>query len=505
MKMTAPFARRLLGLSLALSLGAGCTTLTPKGKPEAGPLPPQWTAAAAKPDAASPTQWWRAFADPTLEQLTVEGFVANIDLQQALLRVREARANNRATIAQYLPQLSGTTQGQYTNVLSGPPLVGSFQQFIVGGEGGSGGTLPLEDQQFFLQYGPQISWEVPLFGIFPLAVRGAKLTRAIAVEDVRAAQIALVGDIANAYVDLRAAQNRAAVLKESLAVAEQLATVLESSVAAGFTAPADAADARRQAEITRARLPDAAVQEYAARQSLAILRGKAPGTEEASLDAALNAMAEIPTHPFAAAPAAPADLLRLRPDVARAERTALLSAVEVGVARHELLPKLTLTGNVGLASNLIGSPLPNDVGQLQVTPFLTVPLFDWGSKWAAAQRENAQFRSDLLEYRDVVNRAVGEADRALVELDQAEKRLEAARAAEASALRTAQGARRAYEAGLRSLRERLQVEQLLQEARLSRIDAEAAQARAALLVYRAFAGALATDPPPAQEDRRAGT
>lgn len=485
---------RLGAGALALAMAAGCTFI-PKQKPEAAPLPQQWTAAAAKPEAVSPALWWQGFADPTLEQLTAEAFFQNIDLQQALLRVTEARANARSTIARFLPQLSAQAQGQYTQVLQGPPLVGSFQQFIIGGGDGGPPQIITENVQAFATIGPQVSWEVPLFGLIPLSVGGARLTKAIAAEDVRAAQIALVGDVAQAYVDLRAAQNRYVVLRQALAVAEQLAQVLETTVASGYTAPADAADARRQAEVTRARLPDAEVAAYVAKASLAILRGLPPGTEAAELNALLAAPAEIPNHPWDTAPAAPADLLRLRPDVARAERQALLAAVEVGVARHELLPKLTITGNVGFADNVIGFPLPDQVGQLQVTPLLTVPLFDWGSRLAAVRQEKAQFQSALLEYRDVVNRAVGEADRALVELTQAQARLAAAAKAEESAAALAQGSRQAFEAGLRSLRERLQAEQLLLEAQLARIDAEAALARASLDVYRAFAGALIPQPP----------
>jgi NodT family efflux transporter outer membrane factor (OMF) lipoprotein len=480
-----PSASAVVSLACAAAL-SGCT-LTPKAQPEAGPLPQQWAAAVEPPQAASPSAWWETFADPTLEQLALEAFAQNIDLQQALLRVTEARAAARATIAQNLPVLSLQAQGQYTNVLRGPPLVGSFQQFIVGG---GGGELPLEDQQAFLNYGPQFSWEVPLFGLLPLSLRGAKLTRLIALEDVRAAQVALVSDIGAAYVDLRAAQNRQVVLAEALRVADQLAGVLEDTVASGFTAPVDAADARRQAETTRARLPDAVVAETVARIALAVLRGQAPGVDRPELAAALATRADIPNQAYSAAPVAPADLLRLRPDVARAERQALLAAVEVGAARHELLPKLTITGNIGLANNLIGFPLPDQVGQLQITPLVTMPLFDWGARLSAVRQERTQFQSALLEYRDVVNRAVGEADQALVELAQAKARLDAARAAEASAARTAEGARQAFEAGFRSLRERLQTDQLLLEARLARIEAEAAQARASLAAYRAFAGAL---------------
>ena len=491
--------QRLAAGAFALSLVSGCGLL-PKEKPIAPPLPAQW-ASAAQPalSAQSPVEWWNGFADPTLKALTAEGLAENIDVRQALLRVREARANNRVSVARYLPSIEAAGQAPYTSVLVGPPLPGSFQGFIEGG----GGQFITEQSQQFATYGPRLSWEVPLFGLIPLSVKGVKLNKGVAIDDVRATQIVLVGDIANSYLDLRAAQNRLVVLQESLAVAEQVAEVLERSVDGGFTAPADAADARRQAEITRTRLPDANVAVYAAKANLAILRGRAPGTESPELAQALDQLTPIPSLAYEGAPSAPADLLRLRPDVARAERQALLAAVEVGVARHELLPKLTFTGNVGFASNIIGTALPGQTGQLQLTPFLTVPLFDWGAKWAGAQQKKAAFLGVLLEYRDTANRAFAEADRALVDLEQARLRLNAAKAAEAGAQAFASGARAAFDVGVRSLRERLQAEQLLLEAKLSRIEAEASQARASVSVYRAFAGALT--PPPAPNAANAQT
>lgn len=475
-----------LALVLAASTSLSACTLMPKARPEAGALPSQWTEAASKPEAAEPAAWWEAFADPTLKTLAAEGLEENISLQQSVLRVTRARASAREAIARYLPTLSAQAQSQYTRVLKGPPLVGSFQGFVTGG----GGQVVTEQEQAFGTAGPSVSWEVPLFGLIQLSAKGARLNKQIALEDVRAAHVAFIGDIADAYVELRAAQNRKDVLLRSIENADALANVLESTVASGFTAPGDAADARRQAESTRARLPDAELAAYVAKSNIAILRGKAPGTEDGEIAAALDRAGPVPTLPYDGPIAAPADLLRLRPDVARAEKQALLSAVSVGVARHEMLPKLTISGNVGLADNLIGTALPEQSGQLQVTPLMTVPLFDFGSRLAKAQSEKAQFRIDLLSYKDTVNRAVGEADRALVEMENAKRRLVAARAAEKAAEAFTVGARASQKAGIASLRDRLQAEQLLLDSQLTRIDAEAASARASSAVYRAFAGAL---------------
>ncbi|MBY0421212.1 MAG: efflux transporter outer membrane subunit [Parvularculaceae bacterium] len=486
---------RFLLVSAASAALSACT-LVPKERPEPGDLPSTWTQADASSDAsplpaASASAWWDAFADPTLKALTSEGLKENIPIRQAVLRVTQARANALQDISSYLPNFSADARAQYTRVVKGPQLVGSFTSFLNGG----GGSIARENEQAFYSAGPSVSWEVPLFGLFPIAARGARVSNDIAAEDVRGATVALVGDIADAYVDLRAAQNRKLILAQSLANAERLAEVLESTVASGFTAPTDAADARRQTETTRARLPDADIAIVVAKSTIARLRGKAPGTENDSLKAALDAPGPVPTRAFDAKTAAPADLLRLRPDVARAERQAVLSALSVGAARHQLLPKLTISGNLGIADNLVGSPLPEQQGQLQITPLVSMPLFDFGSKLAAARSRKAQFRIDLLTYRDTVNGAVAEADRALVSLEGARKRLAAAAAAEQAAEKFAVGARAAQTAGLTSLRDRLQAEQLYLETQLARVEAEASLARASSSVYRAFAGALAPDGP----------
>ena len=489
--MASSLLKRGLLASVALLL-AGCT-LMPRERPDPGALPEALPSSEASPDAASPSAWWNAFSDPTLKQLTAEGLDGNIPVRQAVLRVTRARAQSLQDISRYLPNFSADAQAQYTRVLKGPQLVGSFTSFIEGG----GGTIARESQQAFYSTGPSVSWELPLFGLIPLSAKGARLNNQIAAEDVRAATVALVGDIADAYIDLRAAQNREVVLEKSLANSEQLARLLEGTVASGFTAPVDAADARRQAESTRTRVPDARIQTHIARSTLAVLRGRAPGTDDQALRVALDSVGPIPTLVIDTPNVAPADLLRARPDVARAEREALLASVAVGAARHQLLPRATITGNVGLADNLIGSPLPEQQGQLQVTPFITMPLFDFGSKLAEARARKADFRISLLAYRDTVNRAVDEAGRALVSLENARMRLAAAVAAEQAATQFAEGARASQQAGLTSLRERLQAEQLLLEAELARIEAEAAQGRASSAVYRAFAGALAPDGPAA--------
>jgi outer membrane protein TolC len=342
-------------------------------------------------------------------------------------------------------------------------------------------------------YGPRVSWEIPLFARAEAAVRGARAARMFAAADLAGAQVAIAADVAETYVGLRRAQALLASLTQSVEAADALANVLAISAEAGLAAPADAADARRQAEALRVRQADLALAARQAMNQLAVLRGRAPGAEDAALEAALRAPSGIPATPLFSVAVAPADLLRLRPDIALAEARALGAAATLGAARSDLMPQINLTGGLNIADNLIGGALPERSAQIEAQPLISIPLFDWGQRMAGVERADAQFEAALIGYRQAVNLAVAEADGALAALSFAQDRLTAARAAEEAAAVAARGARAAFEAGLSNLPDRLRAEQLLIDAQVTRIEAEAAMALAAIAVYRAFGGG----PPPA--------
>jgi NodT family efflux transporter outer membrane factor (OMF) lipoprotein len=456
------------GVISASVFAAGCVTM-PSERAEAPPLPSTWRDAPAA--AALPvTDWWRGFDDATLNRLVDEALSDGPSVQLAVSRVREARALSYATITQFLPDLLATGSGQYTRVVEGPVAPGAEREQMTGA------------------YGAQVSWELPLFGIGPAAAGAGASTRS-ALADLRGAQVALAADVAQAYVDLRAANASRVAITRSIEVSDELARILDVSANAGFASLADAADARRLAESTRTRLPGLVIEQRRAENVLAVLRGRAPGTEDATLQAAFqNTALAVPHLELTAAPAAPADLLRLRPDVARAEAQTLVAAASLGAARADLLPRLNLTGAINVNSSVIGNPAAAGTTIAAATPFISIPLFDWGRRFAVSRQRDAQFDQSLIQYRQTVTQAVAEASNALVALDQGRLRLVSARAADDAAGVTARGSRAAYDAGIQRLADRLRAEQQLIDSELTRIDAEAQTARAAIATYRAFGG-----------------
>lgn len=455
-----------LSSTLLTTLVAGCITM-PDPRAEAPPLPAAWRDAPAGAERPV-SEWWRAFHDPALDRLITEALADGPSVQLALLRVREARAASRASILQFLPEIRATSGGQYSKVVNGQTTQGGAREQMTGA------------------YGAQISWEAPLFAIGPAASGGHAATQG-ALADLRGAQSTLIADVAQAYVDLRAAQASRGALARSITAADELARILAISARAGMTAQSEAADARRLSETARARLVDLVIEERRAQSVLAILRGRAPGTEDIAMQDILElAGAPLPTLHLSSAPAAPADFLRLRPDVARAEADTLAAAANVGAARADMLPRLTFTGAIDVTTALIGNAPGTSLAT--ATPLVSIPLFDWGRRMSIARQRDAQFEHSLIRYRQVVVQAVADASNALVSLDQGRLRLDAARYAADAADITARGARASHESGIASLADRLRAEQQLIDADLARIDAEAEFTRAAIATYRAFGG-----------------
>lgn len=469
----APKGLRVSALA-GLALMSACSTM-PRERPEAPALPEAWRDAPVGADVQL-TDWWRQFNDPALDRLVAEALTNGPTVQIAALRVTEARALSHSTITQYLPELTAIGRGNYTRAIEGP--INSIP-----GAPGAG-----DPEQMTGSYGAQVSWEIPLFARIEAAAVGARANTASAFADLRAARVALAADVAQAYVDYRAAQESYQSLAQQVAVADQLAGILETSANAGITAPSDAADARRLAESARTRLPALAIEARRAENVLATLRGVSPGAEDQDTAAVLAAQQGVPVLALAAAPAAPADLLRLRPDVARAEAQALLAAANLADARANLLPRLNLTGAITVSDNLIGASLPSAITQASGTPLISIPLFDWGARFADIRANRSRFQQSLIQYRQTVLGAVSEASNALTALEQGRQRLASARRAEEAAEATARGSRAAYGAGIQSLADRLRSEQQLIDARLTRVEAERAQASAAIATYRAFGG-----------------
>lgn len=452
-----PWRRMLTALVPATVLAvAGCAAPLPKLDP---PLPAQWQHLSAS-SAAKPTDlhgWWHAFADPELDALVDRAVADNLDLAQARERLLAARVLQRHADARYLPALSAHTRDAID-----PDASASF--FVAGFDA---------------------SWELGMFGRRTGTRREAQGNLAASVADWRAAQVSLVAEVVREWIDLRAAQEQERVLQQisqSRLRAWQLLQVRRRLrlVSADAVDQAQAASAQADAALAA---PRQAID--ASAQRLAILLGRNhpdPAWLHPGAPPGLGAWQLA---------GAPAELLRTRPEIARAEAEVLRAAGAQALAHADQFPSIGLGSSMLWATDINNnhrySTTPN--GIFSLGPVIDIPLFDWGMRVAARQARDHELRASVLAYRQAVLQGVAEVETALGELQQQQQRELHSRQAWQALQHVDQSARTRVKLQLASPLDRVQSELAAAQAALDLSEARAAHSLAYVALYKALGGA----------------
>ncbi|MGH6640135.1 MAG: efflux transporter outer membrane subunit [Polaromonas sp.] len=468
---------------------AGCA-VQPPAAPVAVAIAPQWQAPlpagssmAALPHQGSLSQlslWWQQQNDPLLVELIMAAEAVSPSIASARSNIEQARASRVASGAALLPTLDATASVSRSRLA---PTNGAAAPITTAG-----------------QAGLQASWEIDLFGQYS-ASRDADQQRLVGSQALwQAARVSVAAELANQYYSLRACEKLLAVARADAASRAETARLAELSAQAGFQAPATAALARASAAegngnaIQQHALCDLDIKALVALTGIAEtdLRQKLTQTPA---DAAPETMTSVVS--------VPAEVLAQRPDIFNAAREVDAAHAEVGSARAERYPRLSLSGSIATSKSIARGVSRRfdtwSVGPLQ----LTIPLFDGGASEANVEAARARYENAAAQYRGSVRQAVREVEEALVNLQStAERNQDAVVAAEGyQASFTATQAR--YQGGLASLVE-------LEDARRTQLAAQSAvvnlqrQRRSAwVALYRALGGGWTTAspaPPPLATD-----
>lgn len=400
--------RWCLGVLIVPLLLSACRVDDLKPTALAPKLPPAYrsTSGAVSMQHASGANWWRAFKDPILDQLLSRTAQGNLTLVQAQQRLIAARALAHSEISSYSPNVGLTGLAQ----------------------AGTGKSIRNDLNRRPLQLNMEMGWEVALFGEDKLKQQAADQGASMAGEDLEAARLAVMTDTASAYVRLRSLQKKSENARLAIKLLSRGELLATSRARNGLDTglQVDAQTSRlRAAEVERARL-DAAVADVM--QQIATLEGNA------TPDPALAAARPQPQAPAFQTSNHPADLLRRRPDVRRAELAVLQAGAELGLAQADLYPKLHLSGMVG-----IGTPVSGNIFGLMGGPSLQIPLLDRGKRRDVIAARQALLEDAMAAYRQSVLLAYEEASTALSALQVARQNVVRAQNDLAAAKR-AQGA-----------------------------------------------------------------
>ncbi len=383
----------------------------------------QKQAVSEHPYGAAEKYWWRSFHDPVLNRLVETAYARNLSLQIAGVRVLEARAKLNATVGNLFPQQQGAAGGlTYYNVgessRGGPTLGDGPVANVV--------SQVLDESnvnQPNFQIGPNIvtdrlllstSWEIDFWGKYRRQIQSQKASWLASVAAYDDALVTLVGDVANAYVNLRTLQSRLTVLNQSIAAQEQSLTIAETRFRAGETSELDPTQAKTQLAKTKAEVPELESGIVQATNALAVLLGTTP----ADVRRYLKGSGRIPTAPSRIAAGIPRDLLRRRPDVRMAGLQAASQSPKIGVAVADMLPSFSLSGAFGSSGSDIGNSSLGDIFQWQNKVFeaggaFVVPILNYGRLVNRVRIEDAKFQQAILNYQNTVLKAQAEVENGL--------------------------------------------------------------------------------------------
>jgi outer membrane protein, multidrug efflux system len=474
---------------------AACAVARPPSSP-ATTAPPQWYAPLPHGgQLADLRQWWEQLGDPLLADLVAAAQSASPDVATAGRRIAEARADRVTARAAMLPSLDANVSVLRGNSLTGSPAGGS----PVGGSplGGSPlGGSPLGGSQAapglpastVVQGTLQTSWEADLFGGLVSHLDAASQRLAGAEAGWHEARVAVAAQTATAYVDLRTCQLQLEVARNDAASRAETARLSGLSANAGFTAPAEAAQARASAAEGAVRVTQQQAQCDLDVKALVALTAMAEPQLRERLGTPWREPGDIRAF---AVPPLPAELLAQRPDVYQAERQVAAASADVGAARADRYPRLSLTGQLN-AGAIHVSGVSADFQTWSIGPVtLSLPIFDAGRRAAAEDAAVARYDEAAALYTARVRQAVREVEEALVNLQGAIARTQDTAAAYAGYRTSFLAAESRYRSGLGSLIEMEDQRRLALGAELSLVNVQRDRYAAWIALYRALGGGWA--------------
>ena len=485
---------RTAGMILAgVLILAGCA-VGPDYQPPAPQVPAQWHAAAASDaqwDAQRLAQWWQVLKDPLLTDLVHQAAARNLDVNEALSRVREARHRRTISRAPLFPSLEANGSARRSD----QGEAGSERMSALFGREGGGVS-----EQYTVGF--DAGWELDLFGGTRRSVEASQADLEARVEDLRAVLVTLLAEVAVNYVDLRTYQTRLAVAEGNVAAQQQTWELLTALSQAGGGDELAVAQARYNLESSRAKVSDLAVGLEAAMNRLAVLTGRPAG----ALHAELSVVAPIPVADLALAVGVPADTIRQRPDIRRAERELAAQTARIGEATADLYPQFTLSGSIGLESVSTGDLFSSGSRVWSFGPAFSWPLFQAGAIRANIHVQEELQQQAFIRYEAAILTTLEEVENALVAYAQEQRKAENLQAAADAARLAEKLAKVQYVTGTTGFSEVLEAQRSL----LSFED-QLATSRGAVLsnlvrLYKALGGgwqpfSLENETPPAGEKK----
>ena len=449
-----------------LLLLAGCAMGPNYQRPETTPMQLAWrdSALALRDSSYANIPWWGVLNDTTLQQLVRTALRENRDLQIALARVNEARAQLGIARYEFLPQID--IQGRAKTGEVGDSIIPGGAAFVNG----------------FNSLGASLSWEIDLWGRVRRLNESARASLMASEQGRRGAIITVVSEVARAYFELRDLDAQLGLTQTQVGIRQQSLDLARARFQGGLTSELDVRQgesALAAAEGTQSRILRLRTQKE---NELSILLGRTPGDIPRGLVLTSQQVPDV-------IPAGiPSELLERRPDIRQAEEQLHAANARIGVAVASMFPTISLTAAGGTASDDLGNLFKSGFGFWNVAVNLFQPILNRGRNVKQVALERARTEAAVGQYEKTVLTAFQEVEDGLVAVQRLREEAAAAGRAAAASRRSVVLAGLRYEGGVDNYLSLLDAQRTLLDAELAESDLQRQHRVAVVRLYKALGG-----------------
>ena len=456
--------------------------------PPVAPVASQWIDSADPNVSSEPAKvdaWWNTFNDPVLDSLIYTAYRQNLSLRVACFRIIEARAQRGIAAGELFPQTQQAF-GSYTRYNISPNSANSAPNYYYND----------------WQTGASLAWELDFWGSFRRALESADAKLDASIFNYDDVLVLLLSEVAQSYVDIRTAEQRLEYARKNVDIQKVSLNLADVKFRNGATTRLDVTQGQSNLAQTEATIPPLEVTRRQAADQLCILLGMPPR----GLDDVLGGRRPIPSALPQVAVGIPADLIRRRPDVLRAEREVAAQSALIGVATSDLYPHFSINGTIYYDATRFQDLFDARSFAGNVGPSFNWNILNYGRLVNNIRVQDARFQQLAYQYQNTVLKANAEAEDALVGFLKFQQQVKYLATSTQAATESLGLVRDQYNAGKTDFNRVLTVEQLLSQQEDLLAVAQGTVANNLVLLYKALGGGWQTrfDAPASQVGAPAG-
>jgi outer membrane protein, multidrug efflux system len=408
-------------------------------------------------------QWSAIYREPELQDLIRKALANNYDLRIAAQRILEAQAQAKITRSQQFP----------TATVGGTAIGATLPSSL-----GTQIPSPLVNGSFNLS----AAWTPDFWGLYRKQTEAARAQLLAQTWAQRAVRLTLVQQVASTYLQIRALDRQLEITKETIKVRQDSVDLTKTLESGGSVPLSDVRQAEQLLYTATSQVPQIEEQIEQQENALSFLIAENPGPiAHKDPNALTPPPQDLPT-------GLPSQLLERRPDIQQAEATLIAANAQIGVARAQFFPNLSISGSGGVGGDSLSSIFDPAGKTIYGIGTLTQPLFEGGKLRGQLQLSKETKEEMVLNYQKTIAGAFRDVSNALIALnkqrayrEQQEKVVEAAQ--DATRL-----ARVRYQGGSTSYLEVLTTDSQLYTAQLNLVNAQQAEALTLVQLYGALGG-----------------